>query len=92
MCSKEWVESPVLNTHLDWLLCQIEPLADTIRGLISGGINVDFFCYSKGSSEDPLSLSRATRERAKSLGFGIEIDHYVECPLLADSCRSNHAG
>jgi hypothetical protein len=78
MSSKEWVESPVLETHVDWLLCQIEPLADAVRGLIAEGVNVDVFCYSLGRSKDSPSLSRATRERAESLGISIEIDHYVE--------------
>ena len=78
MSSKEWVESPVLETHVDWLLGEIEPLKDKVRELIEDGIDVDCFCYSMGASEDSPSLSRATRERAKSLGISIEIDHYVE--------------
>lgn len=78
MSSEQWVESPRLEIHLDWLLLQLEPLADTIQKLITNGTSVDFFCYSLGSSEDPPSLPRSIRERAESLGIAIEIDHYVE--------------
>jgi len=78
MFSEAWVESPRLETHLDWLLSQLEPLADAIHELLADGTNVDFFCYSLGSSEDPPSLPRSIKERAESLGITIEIDHYVE--------------
>ena len=78
MSSKEWVQSPVLETHVDWLLCQIEPLADAVHRLIAEGVDVDVFCYSLGRSKELPSLSRATRERAESLGIRIDIDHYVE--------------
>ena len=78
MSSKAWVESPRLETHLDWLLSQLEPLAHAVHGLMAAGLDVDFFCYSLGSSEDPLSLPRSIKARAESLGITIEIDHYVE--------------
>ena len=78
MSSRKWVESPVLETHIDWLLGQIEPLEGVVRRLIAEGIEVDIICYSVGRSEDPPSLSRAIRARAESLGIRIEIDHYVE--------------
>ena len=78
MSSERWVESPRLETHVDWLLSQLEPLADAIQNLIVNGTRVDFFCFSLGSSEDPPSLPRTIRERAESLGITIEIDHYFE--------------
>ena len=78
MSSRKWVESPVLETHIDWLLRQIEPIEDAVRGLMADEIDVDIFCYSLGQSENPPSLSRAIRARAASLGISIEIDHYVE--------------
>ncbi len=78
MSSRKWVESPVLETHIDWLLCQIEPLGDAVREFMEDGIDVDIFCYSLGRSEHPPSLSRAIRARAESLGISIEIDHYAE--------------
>jgi hypothetical protein len=78
MSSKECVESPVLETHVDWLLGEIEPLTDRVRELLADGIEVDIFCYSMGASEIGPSLSKATRKRAESLGITIEIDHYVE--------------
>ena len=78
MSSKEWVESPVLETHVGWLLGEIEPLKDKVRELLEDGIDVDIFCYSMGASEIPPSLSKLTRERAESIGITIEIDHYVE--------------
>jgi len=78
MSSERCVESPRLETHLDWLLSQLEPRADAIQTIISNGATVDFFCYSLGSSESPPSLPRTIKERAESLGIKIEIDHYVE--------------
>ncbi len=78
MSSKSWVESPRLETHLDWLLSQLEPRSETVRDLLSGSVTADFFCYSSGSAAEPPSLSRAIRDRTESLGITIVIDHYRE--------------
>ena len=78
MSSKAWVESPRLETHLDWLLSQLEPRSATIRSLLADGISGDFFCYSLGSTEEPPPLPKSIRDRAASLGLDIEIDHYRE--------------
>ncbi|MBN1909066.1 MAG: DUF4279 domain-containing protein, partial [Pirellulales bacterium] len=76
MSSEHWVDSPCLETHLDWLLSQLDPLADKIRDLITTGITVDFFCFSEGATDTPPALPRSIRERADALGIPIEIDHY----------------
>ena len=76
MSSESWVESPRLETHLDWLLSQLELRVDDIRDLLSSGINADFFCFLSGSSESPPSLPKAIHDRADALGIRIEIDHY----------------
>ncbi|PHS15423.1 MAG: hypothetical protein COA78_05020 [Blastopirellula sp.] len=78
MSSKDLVESPKLETHIRWLLSQLEPLALEIQGFISRDIKVDFFCYSVGSIEQPPSLSNEIKERARLLGIEIVIDHYYE--------------
>jgi hypothetical protein len=67
-----------LATHLDWLLSQLEPHADTIREIIAKGTKLDLFCFSSGVTPNPPSIPRKIRERAKSLGITIEIDHYEE--------------
>ncbi len=78
MSSEAWVESPRLETHLDWLLSQLEPRQTAIQELLSAGVDADFFCYSVGSLDEPPSLPRTIRERAETLGIRIEIDHYEE--------------
>lgn len=78
MSSKAWVDSPRLETHLNWLLLELEPRADAIEGLLSGGIEADLFCYSFGSSKEPPSLPRSIRDRAAGLGLSIGIDHHED--------------
>lgn len=76
MSSEQWVHSPRLALHLEWLLDQLEPRAAALSALRTQGLAIDFFCYSCGSSSEPPSLPRSIRERAASLGITIEIDHY----------------
>jgi len=76
MSSEHWVESPVLDTHLCWLLDQLEPRRIQIREFLDAGVKIDFFCYSAGNNPDPPSLPRETRNRAAALGIKIDIDHY----------------
>lgn len=77
MSSEQWVDSPQLAVHLEWLLTQLEPLADALSKFQRGGTNVDFICYSFGSSPQPPSLPRSIRNRAAALGIDIQIDHYA---------------
>jgi hypothetical protein len=76
MSSEPWVNSPRLAVHLEWLLGQLEPKAEAIAALRRGGIDVDFFCFSSGSTPQPPSLPRSLRNRAAALGIEIVIDHY----------------
>ena len=78
MSSEAWVESPRLETHLDWLLSQLEPRETAIRDLLSSGVDADFVCYSAGSPNEPPSLPRSIRDRADALRIRIDIDHYTE--------------
>lgn len=78
MSSERWVESPRLQTHLEWLLEQLEPHTEAIRTLIADGIKVDFFCYSYGSAERLPPLPRSIVDRSANLGIEIVIDHYVD--------------
>jgi hypothetical protein len=78
MCFKEWVNSPRLAIHLEWLLNQLEPKRDAIATLLdSGGSIADFFCFSSGTTRIPPSVPRTIRDRAKRLGIEIVIDHYA---------------
>lgn len=76
--SKDWVESPRLATHLDWLLEQLEPKHEAVAALIKLGYGVDFFCFSSGSTASPPSLPKTIRARAAALGIDIDIDHYED--------------
>lgn len=76
MSSEEWVDSPRLAVHLEWLLAQLEPRVDAIASLISTGATVDFFCFSSGSTSMLPTLPRTIRDRAAALGIEIVIDHY----------------
>ncbi len=85
MSSKDWVDSPVLDTHLCWVLDQLEPRAQTVHELMDAGATVDIFCYSFGSTPEPPALPRETGERALALGISIGIDHYQDRASRADS-------
>lgn len=76
MSSKEWVQSPRLSVHLDWLLRELEAKAGAVRSLLGDGIEADFFCFSSGCTTTPPPLPRTIRDRAAALGIEIVIDHY----------------
>ena len=76
MSSERWVKSPSLDTHVRWLLEQLEPRADAIAMLDIEGLEIGFFCFSTGRTDSPPSLPRNTVDRAKELGIIIDIDHY----------------
>jgi hypothetical protein len=78
MSSKGHVDSPRLETHLDWLLKQLEPHAETIAAFQANGTRTNFFCFTLGTSPDPPSLPRSLRDPAARLGIDIEIDHYAD--------------
>jgi hypothetical protein len=76
MSSRQWVKSPRLSTHIDWLLSELEPKAEEVHGLLKRGIKGDIFCFSEGKTESSPSLPKRIRERADALGLEIVIDHY----------------
>ncbi len=76
MSSERWVDSPRLQTHLEWLLAELEPRTDAILSLDIDGLEIDFFCYSLGSSPSPPSLPNTIIRRADRLHITVEIDHY----------------
>jgi hypothetical protein len=75
MSSEQWVNSPRLAIHLEWLLVQLEPRISEIASFRRDGIQMDFYCYSMGSAIEPPSLPQLIRSRADALGVSIEIDH-----------------
>ena len=77
MSSEQHIESPRLQTHLEWLLLQLEPRAEVIAALQATGAKVDFFCYTLGTSPKPPAVPQSIRNRAKKLDIEIGIDHYV---------------
>ena len=74
--SELWVQSTKLETHLIWLLEQLEPHASAIRSLEIADLKIDFFCYSAGSTSAVPSIPNVVSERARALGITIDIDHY----------------
>jgi hypothetical protein len=76
MSSEAWVDSPRLETHLQRLLDELEPHADTIGSLNIPNLTIDFFCFSMGASPSPPSLPSSIIKRANALGISVEIDHY----------------
>lgn len=80
MSSQAHVDSPRLQTHLAWVLAEIEPKTAALRSLLDQGVAADIFCYSAGSSPRPPAVPRSVRDRAHALGLEIRIDHYVMGP------------
>ena len=76
ICSEKYVDSPRLETHLNWTLDQIEPRAVDVANLMNAGWDVDLYCCSVGTSSDPPSISRGVRQRSDALQIPIGIDHY----------------
>jgi hypothetical protein len=76
MSSERWVDSPVLDNHIRWLLDQLEPRRDGVAKLLRSGVRADIFCYSLGHSPHPPSLPKETLRRAEAMGIKIGIDHY----------------
>ncbi len=76
MSSDQCVDSPKLESHLKWLLDELEPRADAILSLDINDLKTDFFCYSMGASTSPPSLPQTIIERADRIRIIIDIDHY----------------
>lgn len=76
MSSKEWVDSPRVSTHIEWILSELKPSADEVRNLADMVETARILCYSSGTTEAPQSYPKALDERASALGLFIEIDHY----------------
>lgn len=76
MSSEQWVQSPRLAVHLEWLLDQLEPKREELQELAVQGYGLDFFCYSSGTTDRPPSLPKGVRTRAANLRIPINIDHY----------------
>jgi hypothetical protein len=78
MSSREWVHSPRLAAHVEWLLDQLEPKAATVASLLEGHVHGDISCYSFGSTSTPPSIPKGIRDRATALGLEIVVDHYTD--------------
>jgi hypothetical protein len=76
MSSKDWVASDDLDTHIQWLLEQLEPRRAELTQLLVSGVEGDIFCYSLGPGEATPTLREDTVDRVKALALSIDIDHY----------------
>jgi hypothetical protein len=77
MSSEQWVESPRLDTHIAWVLDEIEPRADALARVLATGAVADIFCYSLGRTSTPPAIPKQILARAASLGLAVDVDHYA---------------
>lgn len=75
MSSEDWVDSPKLQVHLEWLLSELEPKADSVARILNEGVEADFYCISRGATDQPPTISSEVFTRSTELGFRIEIAH-----------------
>ena len=77
--SKSWVNSPNLNTHLKWLLKELDSKKEFLLEYKNNpNIRMDVFCFSTGHSKKPPTIPTQIKEQFSDLGIEIEIDHYSE--------------
>ncbi|MGM0559397.1 MAG: DUF4279 domain-containing protein [Myxococcota bacterium] len=76
MSSEHWVDSARVETHIIWILEQLEPKSDGVKRLAAGVDQTRIFCYSLGSTDQPPTYPDELDERARALGLHIDIDHY----------------
>ena len=76
MSSRGWVDSASLDDHVRWLLDEVEPREEALRGIDVAGSNVDIHCFSAGPSSVAPVVSRPLVARAGRLGIEIDVEHY----------------
>ena len=76
MSSENWVDSPRIETHVAWILQQLEPRADDVARLAQHVEQARIFCFSLGRTNEPPTYPNALDARARALGLHIDIDHY----------------
>jgi hypothetical protein len=76
MSSKKWVKSHRLETHIRWILEQIQPKAEIVKEILASGVTGDVFCYSFGKTIIPPPVPRVLQEELERLGLKLDIDHY----------------
>ena len=76
MSSELWVSSPRLHIHIQWILDQIQPKADTLARIVTPAVSASVFCYSLGKCASPPSIPKVLRDQLGDLGLSLEIDHY----------------
>lgn len=77
MSSKTWVIGYKPQAHIEWILEQIEPLAEEFKQLlIEEKAWADIFCFSSSSYAQPPHIDEQLMNRALKLGLVIDIDHY----------------
>ena len=76
MSSRDWVEAPDVDTHIVWILDQIEPRAEEISRLLARGIRVDITCCLIDKPEAPPTVPARTLSRVAQLGLELDVDRY----------------
>lgn len=88
MSSRDWVNSPRLATHIEWLLQELEPKSAEVHSLLASGVSGDIFCYSRGRTVQSPAIPKELRARAMALGLSIALDHYTDAGPGALPCTS----
>jgi hypothetical protein len=76
MSSENWVDSSRVQSHIRWILEQLEPKAEHVARISERVEQSRIFCYSLGKSDQPPSYPAELDQRAGALGLYIDIDHY----------------
>lgn len=76
MSSEDWVDSPQVAVHIEWLLAQLEPKQEAARRIAASVEAARIFCYSRGTTSRKPSYPNRLDEEAAALGLTIDIDHY----------------
>jgi len=76
--SEDHVSSKVLETHIEWLLDQLEPVHVQFTNLLStGGVSADIFCFWEFSTHNAgIILSPSLIRRLAKLNLELDLDIY----------------
>ncbi len=82
LSSEDHVSSTELQTHIEWLLDQLEPVQARIRSLLSkGDIEADIFCYWQFETFNAgLVLTAPLLKRLGDFNIDLDLDIYGPMP------------
>ena len=75
MSSKEWVTSPRIQVHLQWILDQLKGKHPALAALLARGYIGDVPCFSSGRTKAAPSIPKGIRDQFRELQLDVWIDH-----------------